>query len=89
VGGHDALAGVPFNVTVASDAAKPLLRGLCDPRYCPGPYSDYNGVAVGLDGRAYASFVDWCPAPCLAWRDVRNHAPGQAFVAVLPPWGPR
>jgi hypothetical protein len=88
----DALSGGAFNATVANGAA-PLLRGHCDPRYCPGPFSDYNGAAIGPDGTAYASFVSWCPGRCAtpqgSARDVVNGTPGHSFLAALRPWAGR
>ncbi|MFO1535231.1 MAG: sialidase family protein [Thermoplasmatota archaeon] len=84
----DAFSGQPFNATLASDPAQPLVRGHCDARYCPGPFSDYNGAVVAPSGRAFLTFVDWCPGDCATADGVRNREPGAASLAALSPWGP-
>jgi hypothetical protein len=81
---EDVLAGGSFQASQVN-GAKPLLRGLCDPRYCPGPQSDYNDAAFDRMGNAWAVFVDWCEDPCASWRDVRNDAPGTVALAKVPP----
>ena len=67
------------------DAVGPLVRGLCDPRYCSGGMADYDGATLTPAGDGYATYTDWCPGACKgpggAAKDVQNGDPGAVVLA--------
>lgn len=62
-----ALAADPLFQTVrVNEANDPLYRGRCGPSRCEPGMMDFIDVAIGPDGRPYASFADVCIDECIA-----------------------